>query len=58
MGNRSSEDKGCVLNRIYQGNRVKNKFRTKEEKLKQRAERAAKNKALLLRCREEKCTTQ
>ena len=58
MGNRSNADKGCALNRIYQGTRVKNKFRTKEEKLKQMAEREAKNKALLLRCREAKCTTQ
>jgi hypothetical protein len=51
MGSRSSGDKGCALNRIYQGTRVKNKFRIKEEKLKEKAARAAKNKALLLRCR-------
>ena len=53
MGNRSSRDSGCALNRVYQGTRVKNRFRTKEEKLNQKSVREAKNRAFLLRCKEQ-----
>jgi len=53
MGSRVSGDSGCVTSRVYQGTRVKNRHRTKAEKLAAANARAQKQKELLARCRGE-----
>ena len=53
MGSRATGDAGCVTSRVYQGTRVKNRHRTKAEKLAEANARAQKQRDLLARCRGE-----
>ena len=50
MGSRTAGGDGMSECWIYPGNRVKNHYRTRAEKLAQANARAAKNKSLRARC--------
>jgi len=51
MGSRVQGASGCATNRIYHGTRIKNRYRTKAEKLAEANARAQKQRGLIARCR-------
>jgi len=53
MGSRIQGASGCATKLIYHGIRIKNRNRTKAEKLAEANARAQKQRALIARCRGE-----
>ena len=53
MGSRVQGASAWATSRVYQGTRVKNRHRTKAEKLAEANARAQKQRALIARCRGE-----